>query len=202
LKYNENQYDQTYTVAIATKRLFLNTKSRFFLIIASSIISPMAKKVNETTQKPSTSRHSFSDLEENAGFLMWQVSMLWQRKLKNGLDTIGITHAQFLLLASLSYLSSKQNIVSQQDLAKHVRIDKMMTSKILRTLQKKGLLSRKKNKMDTRARTLALSETGEELLKAAAKIVDKIDQDFLMNLGLNSLSFQDDLRSLLKVNSK
>jgi DNA-binding MarR family transcriptional regulator len=144
----------------------------------------MAKKVNETTQKPSTSRHSFSDLEENAGFLMWQVSMLWQRKLKNGLDTIGITHAQFLLLASLSYLSSKQNIVSQQDLAKHVRIDKMMTSKILRTLQKKGLLSRKKNKMDTRARTLDLSETGEELLKAAGKIVDKVDQDFLMNLAL------------------
>jgi len=162
----------------------------------------MAKKVNETTQKPSSTKHAFSDLEENAGFLMWQVSMLWQRKLKNGLDTIGITHAQFLLLAALSFLSTKQNIVSQQDLAKHVKIDKMMTSKILRTLQKKGLLSRKKNKMDTRARTLALSESGEELLKAASKIVDKTDQDFLMNLGLNSLSFQDDLRSLLKVNSK
>ncbi len=162
----------------------------------------MAKKVNETTQKQSNTRHSFSDLEENAGFLMWQVSMLWQRKLKNGLDTIGITHAQFLLLAALSYLSTTQNIVSQQDLARHVRIDKMMTSKVLRTLQKKGLLSRKKNKMDTRARTLALSESGEELLKAASKIVDKIDQDFLMHLGLNSLSFQDDLRSLLKVNSK
>jgi hypothetical protein len=56
--------------------------------------------------------------------------------------------------------------------------------------------------MDTRARTLALSENGEELLKAASKIVDKIDQDFLIHLGLNSLSFQDDLRSLLKVNSK
>jgi DNA-binding MarR family transcriptional regulator len=184
------------------KAQFEFLKSSKLLIIASSIITSMAKKVNETTQKQSNTRHSFSDLEENAGFLMWQVSMLWQRKLKNGLDTIGITHAQFLLLAALSYLSTTQNIVSQQDLARHVRIDKMMTSKVLRTLQKKGLLSRKKNKMDTRARTLALSESGEELLKSASKIVDKIDQDFLMHLGLNSLSFQDDLRSLLKVNSK
>lgn len=164
----------------------------------------MAKKVNDTTQtqKPTNSRHAFSDPEENAGFLMWQVSMLWQRKLKNGLDTLGITHGQFLLLAALSYLSTQKNVVSQQDLAKHVRIDKMMTSKILRTLQKKGLLSRKKNKTDTRVRTLALSESGEELLAQSFKLVDRIDNDFLMNLGLNAMSFQDDLRNLLRSNAR
>jgi DNA-binding MarR family transcriptional regulator len=160
----------------------------------------MSKKVNETTAKPSTRKAYFADPEENAGFLMWQVSMLWQRKLKNGLDKLGITHAQFLLLASLHHLSQVKNIVSQQDLARHVRIDKMMTSKILRTLQKKGLLTRKKNKMDTRSRTLILSEQGIELLENASKAVDRIDQDFLIGLGLNSLSFQDDLRSLLKMN--
>ena len=164
----------------------------------------MAKKVNDTTQtqKSTNSRHAFSDPEENAGFLMWQVSMLWQRKLKNGLDTLGITHGQFLLLAALSYLSTQKNVVSQQDLAKHVRIDKMMTSKILRTLQKKGLLSRKKNKTDTRVRTLALSESGEELLAQSFKLVDRIDNDFLMNLGLNAMSFQDDLRNLLRSNAR
>lgn len=164
----------------------------------------MAKKVNDTTQaqKPTNSRHAFSDPEENAGFLMWQVSMLWQRKLKNGLDTLGVTHGQFLLLAALSYLSTQKNVVSQQDLAKHVRIDKMMTSKILRTLQKKGLLSRKKNKTDTRVRTLALSESGEELLKQSFKLVDRIDNDFLISLGLNAMSFQDDLRNLLRTNSR
>jgi DNA-binding MarR family transcriptional regulator len=127
--------------------------------------------------------------------------MLWQRKLKNGLDTIGITHAQFLLLASLQYIGTQKNIVSQQDLAKHCRIDKMMTSKILRTLQKKALLSRKKNKMDTRSKTLALSEEGEATLTKAFKIIDRIDGDFLVSLGLNSMSFQDDLKTLLKQNS-
>jgi DNA-binding MarR family transcriptional regulator len=52
---------------------------------------------------------------------MWQVSMSWQRKLKNGLDKIGITHAQFMLLAALQYIGTQKNIVSQQDLAKHFR---------------------------------------------------------------------------------
>jgi len=160
----------------------------------------MAKKVVESINKTSTSRHPFSDPEQNGGFVMWQVSMLWQRKLKNGLDKFGITHAQFLLLASLNHLSQIKNIVSQQDLARHVQIDKMMTSKILRTLQKKGLLTRKKNKMDTRSKNLVLSEQGIELLENAAKVVDRIDQDFMIGLGLNSMSFQDDLRNLLKMN--
>ena len=161
----------------------------------------MAKKAIEAVNKTSSSRHPFSDPEQNGGFVIWQVSMLWQRKLKNGLDTIGITHAQFLLLASLQYIGTQKNIVSQQDLAKHCRIDKMMTSKILRTLQKKALLSRKKNKMDTRSKTLALSEEGETILAKAFKIIDRIDGDFLVSLGLNSMSFQDDLRTLLKQNS-
>ena len=103
----------------------------------------MSKKVNETTAKSSSRKAYFAEPEENAGFIMWQVSMLWQRKLKNGLDKFGITHAQFLLLASLHHLGQVKTIVSQQDLAKHVRIDKMMTSKILRTLQKKVFLPAK-----------------------------------------------------------
>jgi DNA-binding MarR family transcriptional regulator len=160
----------------------------------------MSKKIIEPSSKSSNKRHPFSEPEQNPGFLIWQVSMVWQRKLKTGLDTIGITHAQFLLLAALQYLGTQKSIVSQQDLAKHCRIDKMMTSKILRTLQKKGLLTRKKNKMDTRAKTLTLSEEGESSLAKAFKIIDRVDGDFLVVLGLNSFSFQDDLRNLLKVN--
>lgn len=161
----------------------------------------MPTKKAEASVKASNARHPFSDPESNAGFVMWQVSMLWQRKLKAGLDTLNITHAQFLLLSALDYLSTQKNIVSQQDLAMHCSIDKMMTSKILRTMQKKGLLTRKKNKMDTRSKNMAISDEGLEILKKATKLVDKVEGDFLLPLGLNSLSFQDDLRSLLKSNS-
>ena len=65
----------------------------------------MSKKANDTTSKQSAKQAYFAEPEENAGFMIWQVSMLWQRKLKNGLDKFGITHAQFLLLASLNHLS-------------------------------------------------------------------------------------------------
>jgi DNA-binding MarR family transcriptional regulator len=77
----------------------------------------------------------------------------------------------------------------------------MMTSKILRTLQKKGLLLRKKNKMDSRAKTLALSDSGIEVLTRAYKIIENTDGDFLVPLGLNSMTFTDDMRNLLVSNS-
>ncbi len=173
------------------------------LIIYLFFIKPnlvMSKKTAETPIKTSVSRHPFSDPENNAGFVMWQVSMLWQRRLKAELDKLELTHAQFLLIAALDYLSTQKKVVSQQDLATHCRIDKMMTSKILSIVQKKGFITRRKNKMDTRSKTLVLSEQGEQTLKAALKAVDRVDGDFLVPLGLNAMSFQDDMRSLLKSN--
>jgi DNA-binding MarR family transcriptional regulator len=161
----------------------------------------MAKKAMAENVKKTGSRHPFSDPEDHPGFLMWQLGMLWQRKIKSGLDTIGITHAQFLLLASLDFVSTQKNIITQQDIARHCRIDKMMTSKILRILQKKGLLLRKKNKMDSRAKTLALSDSGIEVLTRAYKIIENTDGDFLVPLGLNSMTFTDDMRNLLVSNS-
>jgi len=165
-----------------------------------NLIFDMPKKVqpSATVTKPNSKKHPFADPADHAGYLMWQVGMAWQRKLKNNLDPLGITHAQFLLLAALDYLSTQKNIVSQQDLANHIHIDKMMTSKILRTLQKKGLLSRRKSKIDTRARTLTLSESGTVLLEKAFTLTQRVDDDFLSALGFNSMTFTDDLRSLFK----
>lgn len=162
----------------------------------------MAKKNSTPAARPNVSRHPFGDPEQIPGFLSWQLGMLWQRKLKNGLDTIGITHAQFLLMAALDFLGTQKNYISQQDLAHHCRIDKMMTSKIIRILQKKKLIIRKKNKMDSRAKTLGLSDEGQEILKKAYKIIDQVDADFLLPLGLNSMTFTEDMRNLLIENSK
>jgi DNA-binding MarR family transcriptional regulator len=160
----------------------------------------MAGKSVKELSGSTNGKHPFGNPDNVSGFLMWQLGMLWQRKLKNKLDTLGITHAQFLLMASLDFISTKKSIVSQQDIAKHCRIDKMMTSKILRILQKKGLLVRKKNKMDSRAKTLALSEEGQEILAKAFKISESVDIDFLAPLGLNSMTFSEDMKTLLIAN--
>jgi DNA-binding MarR family transcriptional regulator len=120
----------------------------------------------------------FAQPEESLGYLLWQVSMLWQRKMKRGLDGIGLTHTQFVLLAALGWLSRAGGTVTQVDVANHSNIDRMMTSKVLRTLQTKGLVSRIGHRTDTRAKSLSLTLDGERTLQLAIGIVQQVDNDF------------------------
>src|ERR1041385_8352196 len=87
--------------------------------------------------------------DDSSGFLLWQVTNLWQREIKKALEKHGLTHSQFVLLASIHWLTlSKQN-VTQILLSSHTKIDPMTTSTVLRTLQKKGLLKRQEHETDT-----------------------------------------------------
>lgn len=76
--------------------------------------------------------------EESSGFLLWQVTNLWQRELRKALEKYDLTHSQFVLLASILWLSLKKENVTQVLLSTHTKIDPMTTSTVLRTLQKKG----------------------------------------------------------------
>ena len=143
----------------------------------------------------------FQKTEESSGYLLWQLTMLWQRKIKRGLDKIEITHTQFVLLASLAWLAKSGGVVTQIDIANHSKTDRMMVSKVLRTLQKKGYITRQEHTTDTRAKTITLTEAGKVLLQEALKIVEKIDVDFFSVLETELPNFNADMLKILKENS-
>lgn len=47
----------------------------------------------------------FASPDDSPGFLLWQVSNLWQRKMKAELSDLGLTHVQFVLLAGIVWLN-------------------------------------------------------------------------------------------------
>ncbi|MGA7719963.1 MAG: hypothetical protein WCA84_02175 [Ignavibacteriaceae bacterium] len=53
---------------------------------------------------------SVSTPEESTGFLLWQVTNLWQREIKKALSIYGLTHSQFVLLASILWFAQKKKI--------------------------------------------------------------------------------------------
>jgi DNA-binding MarR family transcriptional regulator len=138
---------------------------------------------------------------ESPGFLLWQVTMLWQRKIKRGLDKLGITHTQFVLLATLAWLSKEKEVITQIDIANHSKTDRMMVSKILRKLQMNGYVSRREHETDTRAKVVTLSETGKKLVQKALKIVEQADVDFFSGLGSRAQNFNHDMELLIQNNS-
>ncbi|HJD75314.1 MAG TPA: MarR family transcriptional regulator [Bacteroides reticulotermitis] len=122
--------------------------------------------------------YKYNDANESIGFLLWQLHMLWQRDVKTELDRLDLTHTQFVLLSVLAWLSKTQKIVTQTDIALHSKTDRMMVSKVLRTLEDKRMITRSNNKKDTRIKMISLTEQGAEVLQQAVHVVERVDDDF------------------------
>jgi DNA-binding MarR family transcriptional regulator len=142
----------------------------------------------------------FEDANDSPGFSLWQVSSLWQRRINAGLRPFGLTHAQFVLLASLTWLADSDKPLTQAELASHAKMDVMMTSNVLRTLEEKGLVRRDPHPTDTRAKSLAVTEQGRELVAQAVCVVENIDHDFFSKLGADMGNFNRNLLALISEN--
>ncbi|MBD2386822.1 MarR family winged helix-turn-helix transcriptional regulator [Cylindrospermum sp. FACHB-282] len=146
---------------------------------------------------PNNQVFQFESPDDSPGFLLWQVSNFWQRKMNNGLSHLGLTHVQFVLLAGIIWLSQGEETVTQARLAAHAKTDIMMTSKVLRALEQRCLIKRETDAKDTRAKALSITNKGYELTIEAIKIVNKIDHDFFSALGQQAGDFNQHLQSII-----
>lgn len=120
----------------------------------------------------------FSGPNESPGFLLWQLNNFWQQKQKKALSKLKLTHVQFVLMASLLWMETKKKKITQTQLASHAKTDLMMTSQVLRALEKKEFISRSPHPHDSRAMCLKLTQNGKKLTKEALHIVESVDVGF------------------------
>ncbi len=132
----------------------------------------------------------FSEIKnhkESMGLLFWQVSMLWQRKIKKVLQAYNLTHTQFVILAVIEELTEQGKMVTQKNISDFSMIDVMTISSSVRLLAKKGLIARSQHESDTRANSIVNTNTGKSLLIKAVKAVDKIDKTFFFDRDANKM---------------
>ncbi len=135
--------------------------------------------------------------EESPGFLLWHVTLRWQRDVAAVLAPLGLTHVQFVLLASTWWFNSNDQQPSQAALAAHAGVDVKMTSQVIRTLESKGLISREVNPGDTRARRLVVTTAGSAVAPRAVEAVEGVDAALLQRLPkTQAQAFTDGLRRL------
>ncbi len=148
---------------------------------------------------PKEIKFQFKNPNDSPGYLLGQVTMLWQRKQKKVLDPLALTQTQFVLLAAVGWLSKKSNAVTQVDIANQSNADRMMVSKVLRTLEEKGFITRQEHETDTRAKAINLTKEGEKVLQKALTAVENADMDFFSVLGNNLTLFN---RTMVKLNAQ
>lgn len=142
----------------------------------------------------------FKSPNDSPGYLLGQLTMLWQRKQKKVLDPLDLTHTQFVLLAALGWLSKKSNAVTQVDIANQSNADRMMVSKVLRTLEEKGFITRQEHETDTRAKAIRLTANGEVVLQKAIIEVENADLIFFGLLEAKLPSFNKNMVQLIDKN--
>ena len=114
----------------------------------------------------------------------------WHSMIKQELKKMNLTHPQFVVLASLAYLSQNSDEVTQVMISKLSGIDVMTVSQILNLLEKNDFVKRKEHSRDTRAKAVILNKKGEEILQKAVPLVEKIDEIFFEKLDTDEEQFK------------
>ena len=137
--------------------------------------------------------------EESPGYLLWCVSMKWRRSIEKTLKQYGLTHPQFVVLATIAWLTSKPGPISQAKISQAAGLDPNTISQIIRTLEGKKFIKRA-HKKDARSKHPLLTAVGVNVLNTTLPAVEKSDAQFFATLTNNSLIgliaiFQQLLRS-------
>jgi DNA-binding MarR family transcriptional regulator len=112
------------------------------------------------------------------GFLLWHLTLAWQRAVAAALAPLELTHVQFALLACAWWLEEQGCTPNQLQLAAQAGTDVKMTSQVVRRLEAKGLIQRTVDPVDTRARRLRPTRDGARLARRAIVAVEDVDARF------------------------
>ncbi|MGW3646188.1 MarR family winged helix-turn-helix transcriptional regulator [Streptomyces sp. NPDC000878] len=131
------------------------------------------------------------------GYLVWRLSTKWRVAVDRAVAPLGLTHAQYSIVASLHGMRRAGLRPSQRQLADHTGLEPLYVSKLARALETAGLLERTRDPQDPRAVRLALTEEGSEVTRRAIKVVQGLLQQLLEPLGgLDSERTRDFARDL------
>ena len=118
------------------------------------------------------------------GFWLHHAALEWRQRLDRALRPLGLTPTQFNLLGSIGWLDRTQPAPpTQQQVADHAGADRMMTSKVLRTLEERGLVTREPDPGDARSLRLRLTADGSRVTSQAVQFALAVDQELFGDGG-------------------
>ena len=138
---------------------------------------------------------------EPIGALLWRVTNRWRAAVDRALAPVGLTHAQYSLLATLYGMGREGLTPSQRELGERAGFEPMYVSKVARGLEQAGLLERARHPHDPRAFGLALTTRGVEVIGQAIPVVRGLQAELTAPIGgpegARARELADTLRVLL-----
>lgn len=119
------------------------------------------------------------DLNRRFGFLLHDVSRLWRRRFDHRAEELGLTRAQWTVLAHL-YRSQGAN---QATLADRLDVTQITLARLVDRLEGAGWVERRPHPDDRRAKCLYLTDKAEGHLDRMRALADEVQNEALDGLG-------------------
>lgn len=109
--------------------------------------------------------------------------MRWRAAVDREVAPLGLTHAQYSLLASLRAASRSGRAPTQRELAEHATLDAVYVSKLVQALVRSGHVSRTPDPTDRRAVRVELTDLGRATADQAIPLVRALLDELTEPLG-------------------
>ena len=127
--------------------------------------------------------------------LLHRVSQLATELFSGELGESDLTPRQMVVLMTVA----ENEGLSQSDIVDRTGIDRSTLSDIVRRLQRKGWMQRRRTKEDARAYAVNLTDKGRNLLRKALPLVRKVDERILAALpGRSGEAFIERLAAIVE----
>ena len=100
------------------------------------------------------------NLHASLGYQLSLAARIQERRLEEGLKTLGLTRITWCVLLAIG----NENLRQPSDIAEFVGIDRTAVSRALRQMETGGLVARGTGAGDGRTRTVVLTQSGRHLL--------------------------------------
>ena len=108
-------------------------------------------------------RYGTLGLENQPSFLLYACSREVIKRYRPYLDNLGLTYTQYLVMTVVW----AEETVSVRDLGRQLYLDSGTLTPVLKTLEKNGLITRRRSREDERVLLVSLTQAGNELREQA-----------------------------------
>ena len=154
--------------------------------------SPTVPKAAAPARKPAAARKSAdsTDWDQRLGFLMHDVSRLRRAVFDEFMKPLGVTRSQWWVLIYLA----RHDGMNQSDLANLLELGKAALGGLVDRLELSGLIERRADSVDRRAKRIYLCPKGVQLIREM-----RVKSDEMSELILDGLTYEqrDQLTELM-----
>jgi DNA-binding MarR family transcriptional regulator len=120
------------------------------------------------------SKHALGPPENAVGFVLWRLVHAYQREADRALAPVDLTHLQFMTLIMAAWLARAGEAVTQAEISRSGDIHPMQVSQVLKTLEAKGMVARRRNPSDIRAKHVEVTADGLQALREALPLAIEV----------------------------